>query len=636
MSRTLLVLLVAGSWALAPLALAQSAASHARSARTSPSPSLDAASIGAIVQQAYLKASNTGANDQFGYPVAVSGDTVVVGAVFEDSGSTGVDGDQNDNSTFSSGAVYVFVRNGTSWSQQAYLKASNTEKEDYFGDAVAVSGDTIVVGAWGEDSNATGVNGDESNNSAGYAGAAYVFVRNGTTWSQQAYLKASNTAGFDQFGRSVSISGDTVVVGAWLEDSSATGVDGDQGDNGAQFAGAAYVFARDGTSWSQQAYLKASNTGAFDNFGWSLSLSGDTLAVGAQYEDSNATGVNGHQGIDSATDSGAAYVFVRRGTTWSQQAYLKASNTGIDDEFGYALSLSGDTVVVGAFQEDSDATGVNGDQLNDDANDSGAAYVFVRTGTAWSQEAYLKASNTDAGDIFGDPVSVSGDVVVVGASHEASKSTGIDGDQSDDSAGYAGAAYVFVRSRTSWSPLAYLKASNNEAADVFGSAAMVWDDTVVIGAFAEDSNATGVDGDQSINHMLSAGAAYAFDLGLDAWTDLGSGLAGSSGVPLLEGSGPLAPSSGNQLDLAGANPSSPATLVFGLSLLDAPFKGGTLVPAPLLLVPLATNAAGALTVPFLWPTNVPPGTALYFQVWISDPGAISGFSASNALEGVSA
>ena len=252
--------------------------------------------------------------------------------------------------------------------QQAYLKASNTDPLDLFGYSVAVSGDTVVIGAYSEDSNATGVNGNHGDNSANAAGAAYVFVRDeGGNWNQQAYLKASNTDVTDLFGYSVAVSGDTVVVGAYSEDSSATGVNGDQGDNSAAGSGAAYVFVRNGTTWSQQAYLKSSNStssGAGDNFGVRVAVSGDTIVVGAHLEDSNATGVNGNDANNSALDSGAAYVFVRNGSSWSQQAYLKASNTGTLDWFGLLLAVSGDTIVVAAYREDSNATGINGNQGN--------------------------------------------------------------------------------------------------------------------------------------------------------------------------------------------------------------------------------------------------------------------------------
>ncbi len=464
-----------------------------------------------IAQQAYLKASNTRQNSVFGVAVASSGDTIVVGAFQEASSATGVNGNQSDHSAAGAGAVYVFVRDAFGgWSQQAYLKASNTEAEDYFGISVAMSGNTIVVGAYGEDSNATGVNGNQTNNSAFLSGAAYVFVRDGTTWSQQAYLKASNTRQVHRFGGAVAISGDTVVVGAYLEDSNSTGVNSNQSDTNAPASGAAYVFVRTGTNWSQQAYLKASNTGINDSFGYSARVSGDTVVVGAFGESSNATGVNGNPNNNSAPAAGAAYVFVRSGTSWTQQAYLKASNAEANDLFG-SVAVSGDTIVVGAPLESSNATGVNGNQTNNSASQSGAAYVFVRNGTAWSQQAYLKASNTEANDDFGRSVSISGDTVVIGAARESSNATGVDGDPNNNSAGNSGAAYAFVRSGTNWIEKAYLKASNTGANDDFGSSVSLSDDTVAIGANGEASNFTGVNGNQNDNSAVNAGAAYVFN-----------------------------------------------------------------------------------------------------------------------------
>jgi len=459
-------------------------------------------------QQAYLKASNSGAGDHFGSSVAIAGNTVVVGAWQEDSSATGVNGDQASNATPNSGAAYVFVRDGVTWSQQAYLKASNANSHDWFGYSVAVAGDTIVVGAVLESSSATGVNGDPTSNASAYSGAAYVFVRDGVTWSQQAYLKASNTGAGDQFGWSVAVAADTIVVGARLEDSSATGVNGDQTSNTSADSGAAYVFVRDGATWSQQAYLKASNTGVNDGFGSSVALAGDTIVVGANGEDSTATGVNG-TGNDGAFDAGAAYVFVRDGVTWSQQAYLKASNTGADDRFGFTVAVAGDTIVVGAYGEDSSATGVNGDQTSNTSADSGAAYVFVRAGVTWSQQAYLKASNTDALDQFGVAVAVAGDTIVVGAYGEDSIATGVNGDQANTSAS-TGAAYVFVRAGVTWSQQAYLKASNTGQSDEFGYSVAIAGDTVVVGARYESSSATGVNGDQASNAAVISGAVYVY------------------------------------------------------------------------------------------------------------------------------
>jgi len=462
--------------------------------------------IDPIAQQAYLKASNSGADDEFGYSVSVSGDTVVVGALLE---SSDANGDPTDNSAADSGAVYVFVRNGTTWVQQAYLKASNAQARDSFGSAVSIWGDTLVIGAPGEDSNATGTNGDQSNNNADGSGAAYVFVRNGTVWSQQAYLKASNSGQFDRFGSSVAARNGRVLVGAPGEDSASTGVNGGQANNDGPGSGAAYVFRRNGDVWSQEAYLKASNTGTFDWFGTAVAMaSGNTVVVGACTEDSSSTGVNGDQANDDAIAAGAAYVFVRNGTTWSQQAYLKASNTDEGDEFGRSVAANGDTIVVGADREASNATGVDGNQDNNSTPLAGAAYVFTRGGTNWSQQAYLKASNTNVSDFFGVSVAVSGDTVVVGATEE------------DSDADSSGAAYVFVRDETTWSQQSFLKASNPEGGDYFGHSVAVNGGTMAVGARWEDNYAAGVDcndaGGGVIGPGMDSGAVYIFETVVDS------------------------------------------------------------------------------------------------------------------------
>jgi uncharacterized repeat protein (TIGR01451 family) len=491
--------------------------------------------IDPIAQQAYLKASNSNAGDNFGFSLAISGDTVVVGARYEASNATGVNGNQSNNSAKDSGAAYVFVRTAVGWSQQAYLKASNTgggdafRNGDMFSTSVAVSGDTLVVGAPWESSNASGINGDQTNDSADSAGAAYVFVRAAGVWSQQAYLKASNADAGDHFGYSVAVSGDTVIVGAVTEASTATGVNGDQSNNTSVGAGAAYVFVRAAGNWTQQAYLKASNTDSDDLFGGSVALSGDTAVVGARHESSNATGVNGEQSNNAAGSAGAAYVFARNAGSWSQQAYLKSSNSEQFDEFGGSVALSGDTVVVGAMKEGSTATGVNGDQTNNSARWSGAAYVFKRDVGTWNQQAYLKASNTNADDSFGGSVAVYGDTVVVGARLESSNALGINGDQANNAAAWAGAAYLFVRTADTWIQQAYLKASNTERFDTFGAAVAVSGDFVMVGANYEASSATGVNGDQSNNAANGAGATYLF-LILRTVGGTVSGLSGSGAV----------------------------------------------------------------------------------------------------------
>lgn len=862
-------------------------------------PALGPQSFGPVAQQAQITASNAGSQDQFGFSAAIDGDTVVIGAPNEGSSATGVNGDGSDNGAPGSGAAYVFVRSGATWTQQAYLKASNTGVDDGFGCSVSISGDTVVIGARGESSNATGVNGNQADNSAPFSGAAYVFTRSGTVWSQQAYLKASNTSENQGFGNTVTMSGDTVVVAAPGEESSATGVNGNQADHGAPYSGAVYVFTRSNSVWTQQAYIKASNTGENDGFGAALGLAGDVLIVGASTEASNATGVNGNQADNSVDGAGAAYAFVRTGGIWAQtayvkgnttetedylgfsaaisggtaiigaigrasgpaaqyagtvfaftgleagspnapeiaveqplgtgiddgggknfgsviigssaslaftikntgtadltglgitidgtnaaqftltalpsapvapagsttftvqftpsgfgsktavlhiannddnenpyditltgacisspptisdvtdqtvnedsstaalaftladadtplasltlagsssntalvpganivfggsgvnrtvtitpapnafgtatitlsvsdetntvsdtflltvnaindaptitdiadlsiptngttgllsfsigdvdsppntfavsstsnnqalvpnasivmnssgpswtlsitpaanmsgtatitvtvtdtqlassfdsfvltvapnvppvmtdvisRAYVKASNTGGGDHFGGALDISGDTMVVGAADEDSSG----GNQADNSASGAGAVYVFVRTNSTWTQQAYLKASNAEAGDGFGRAVAISGDTIVVGAPSEGSNATGVNGDPNNNSLLLSGAAYVFVRSGTTWTQQAYLKASNTDDDDHFGSSVDISGNTIVIGADHEDSSASGVNGDQANNGAADSGAAYVFTRSGTTWT----------------------------------------------------------------------------------------------------------------------
>jgi hypothetical protein len=405
-----------------------------------------------------------------------------------------------------------------------YFKASNTFSGDMFGTPIALSadGNTLAVAALGEDSSATGIDGNQADNSASGSGAVYVFARIGGVWGQQAYVKASNTQDNDQFGTGLAISadGNTLAVGAPGEDGGVAGIDGNQADNTLPSAGAAYVFVRSGTAWSQQAYVKASNPNASDLFGGAVALSadGNTMAVGASAERSNATGVGGNEADNSLANAGAAYVFARSGTTWTQQAYVKASNTGAGDSFGTSVALSGDgvTLAIGATAEDSAATGIGGNQADNTLSGAGAAYVFTRSGTTWSQQAYVKASNPSASDQFGGAVSLSGDgnVLAVGATEEDSA-----GGQADNSAASAGAVYVFARSGAMWSQQQYVKASNIDAGDRFGMSLSISADgsTLVVGAPQEDSAAKGVGGDEDDDSLSANGAAYVFKRSGTVW-----------------------------------------------------------------------------------------------------------------------
>lgn len=390
-----------------------------------------------------IRASNPDINDQFGSAISLDGNTIAIGSLGESSNSTGVNGNQNDNSLTNSGAVYVFTRNGTSWTQQAYIKASNTGVGDAFGAAIELQDNTLVIGALNEDSDSRGINGDQSNELSVNSGAAYVFTRSGTNWSQQTYIKASNADSNDQFGGQISLDGNSFVIGVALERSSARGINGDENDNSAKYSGAVYVFTYDGSNWAQQAYIKSSNSDASDFFGISVSLNQDTLAVGARQESSNAIGVDGDQMDNSSSQSGAVYVFARTGGIWSQQSYLKSSNSDGNDHFGFAISLSGSQLVVASREEDSGSTGVDGDLNDNSIVDSGAAYLFENNAGVWSQKYYIKASNTDSLDGFSHSIVLENGRLVVGAIYESSSATGINGNQGDNSISAAGAIYIF-------------------------------------------------------------------------------------------------------------------------------------------------------------------------------------------------
>ncbi len=507
-----------------------------------PSASVSTAQLKEI---AYLKASNPDADDHFGcggqldghagWGVAISGDgnTVAVGAPHESSGAKGINGNQNDNEMYASGAVYVFARSGAGWVQQAYVKPSNPQMGAEFGHVVALSadGNTLAVSAFGEASKSTGINGNGEDHSIPQAGAAYVFTRKGTSWAQQAYIKASNTGNAaasadsfsdgDQFAWSLSLSDDgrTLAVSAITEDSASPGINGKQDDNSAQSAGVVYVFALTGTTWAQQAYIKAANPDPGDMFGYSVSLSadGNTLAAGSFDEGGSARGINGPYD-NNRRGSGAVYVFTRAGGAWTQQAYIHASNAEGGDSFGVNVVLSddGNTLLASALDEDCTATGVNPPGCDNDRTEdisTGAAYVFVRSGATWTQQAFLKASNTGANDWFGSRAALSGDgnTAILNASLEDSSGKGINGKQDDDAASESGAVYIFTRTGTTWRQQYYVKSSNAEAYDEFGGSVAVSRDgrTILASAHAEDGGAKSTAG-QADNSISESGAVYVF------------------------------------------------------------------------------------------------------------------------------
>lgn len=487
-------------------------------------PSANVSALNVMVSTiGYFKASNAGANDQFGYSVALSadGNTLAVGAPYEDSAATGINNispGQGDNTSVDSGAVYVYTRILGIWTQEAYVKASHSRATSYFGWSVALNsvGNTLAVGAWAEN-------------------ATYVYTRNAGVWTEQAFLKDPTPK---SFGMSVALShsGDTLAIGAKDDGTAATGVNNgspvsDCGTavptNCAAYSGAVYVYTRSVGTWTQQSYVKASNTAkdnsAQEHFGSVLALSGDgkTLAVGAGQEGGAAIGgsdvhdCSAVPPINCAKNSGAVYVFTL-GTAgnWTQQAYVKASNIGAGDNFGGTVALTGDgnTLVVGANFEGSAATGINGNEVHDCAaappincnNFSGAVYLYARSSGMWTKQTYIKP-NYPQSPFFPTSISIStdGNTLVIGNLNDYSSSSG------------AGAVYVYTHSGNVWMPPSRIYSSNPGANDHFGNSVSLSGDgsTLAVGANQESSSATGVNNTmlgQGDNSSPSAGAAYLY------------------------------------------------------------------------------------------------------------------------------
>ena len=415
------------------------------------------------VPQSKLTAGDSADNDEYGYSVAIDGDTAVIGAYQHDVTPSG--GAKVDNA----GAAYVFIKDSAGqWRQTAKLTASDGAVDDEFGVSVAIDGDTVVVGAHQHDANS---NSD--------AGAVYVFTKSGDNWTdgtETAKLTASDGAVDDEFGVSVAIDGDTVVVGAHQHDA-----------NSNSDAGAVYVFTKSGDNWTdgtETAKLTASDGAVDDEFGVSVAIDGDTVVVGAHQHDAN-----------SNSDAGAVYVFTKSGDNWTdgtETAKLTASDGAVDDEFGVSVAIDGDTVVVGAHQHDANSN-----------SDAGAAYVFARDSNSgkWSQTAKLTASDGAVDDEFGISVALDGDDAVVGAYLDTNSLLF----HTD-----AGSAYVFARGSDGWRQSLKLAAPDAAANDHFGYSVAVANGTVLAGAPQDDDN-----GDDS-------GSAYLMDISDAKWADFES------------------------------------------------------------------------------------------------------------------
>ena len=405
--------------------------------------------------QAKLKPTQLESSDHFGISLDISndGNTLVVGSSYEDGSGTGVNPAHNNNA-LEAGAAYVFVRTGSTWVQQAYLKSNESTSRDFFGVNVAISGDgnTVAVGAIGEDSDAGGINPTINNGTKISSGAVYVYNRIGSTWSFKAFIKSANPDKDDWFGTDVSLNNDgtTLAVGAQLEDGGNMGVNPIV-NNSLTDSGAVYVFRMQSGIWSQEAYIKAGQVSAGDLFGRSVDLdsSGNTLVVGVINEDGNGIGVNPAIN-ESSSNSGAVYVYNRSGSVWSQSAYLKASNTGADDNFGRSVTISNDGgfILVGSMFEDGTNSCVSTSQNNSGTN-RGALYLYSLIAGNWISSFQFKhpqSAGSSNSDLFGACVSISGNGrTVVGSSPgEDGNASGINPLPNDLAEG-AGAVLVFTR-----------------------------------------------------------------------------------------------------------------------------------------------------------------------------------------------
>lgn len=423
----------------------------------------------------------------------------------------------------------VYIKGSNSDGAAPGIDAASTDRlGDAFGWSLAMNADgsVLAVGARLEDSADAA---DQANNGSTNAGAVYVFTR-ADGWTQRAYLKALNAEQQDQFGGNHIASdgrGALLAIPASLENGGKGGINPDAGDNSAPDAGAVYIFADVGGNWTQTAYLKASNPGPQDLFGTDVALSnnGDVLVVGAMGESSNAQTINGDESDNSMSSAGAVYAFAfSPGDGWTQTAYVKAPNTDANDQFGECIALSKDgrTLAVGAAQEDSSATGVDGAQADNSATDSGAVYIFTRSGAAWSFDSYIKASNTGAGDLFGCSLALSADgsLLAVGAPGEDSRSTGINGRQTDEGAPNSGAAYIFTRAGNTWIQQTYIKSTNSKANDGFGQSISLSADgnRLIVAAPFDNGAVRGINPDQNDDAVAQVGGAYLFVRDGNTWT----------------------------------------------------------------------------------------------------------------------
>lgn len=423
------------------------------------------------MQAAYLKANNTGDGDNLGTSVAMSGDTLVSGAAYEDSAATGVGGSGSSNALSNSGAVYVFRRGDKGWGQEAYVKASDSEANDLFGTSVGLDGDTLSVGAIRAEFS-------ETYQSDVRSGVAYVFTRVNGLWSERQKLVPSKAVAGDLFGLAHALEGDTLAIGAM-------GAAAPSGER----SGVVYIFERTGDVWKETQILAPSQPAGVAGFGSTVALSGDRLLTGAPY--------------DSPRRKGAAFVFVRRDGRWVEEQRLIPEAVTDGSTFGFRVGIHGHRLAVGAPRVTVQAPPLN------PSTPPGETYVYELAGDTWQQTALLRGPSPDTSDAFGSCVAVSDSAIVVGANLENGSARGLGGDPSRRGSSLSGAAFIYAKVGAKWVFSDYLKASNASTNDSFGWGLALTNDVLLVAAPYEGSNATGVDGASS-GVSVASGALYVF------------------------------------------------------------------------------------------------------------------------------
>jgi hypothetical protein len=481
------------AWKSSPVPIGQSSIDLTVSADSGLSSSYTLA-ITRGKQEAYIKASNAEAGDWFGFCVALSGNTLLVGAPHEDSAATMVNGAQSDNSATDVGAAYVFERVDGSWVQQAYLKSkygAEPYRATLFGNSVAIDGDIAVVLAGGDSGYAHGVNQTPTFPASGQDqaprvdGAAFVFERSSRSqWTPTAYLKPCDDAGSQM--SPVAIAGATIVMGYPTESSSAQGASNANtcapSNGNAANSGAVYIFVRTAGGWVQQAYLKASDSVAGLQFGAHVAISGDTLAVAAP----------GNGGLP-----GLVYMFTRAGGIWQERAKLMAPDQG--KGLNLEPALNGNTLIETARTP---LVGASGPKQ---------IYVFTGSNDSWVEEASF--AQVLPGIYALHAVVLAQDAFLVGVSGESSGGAGIETAPASTTIASSGATYLFTREQGVWSKRALIKASNPDANDLFGTSLALSGDTLVVSAIGEASAAKGINGGaaaEADNSAMNAGAVYVF------------------------------------------------------------------------------------------------------------------------------